>query len=364
MKKTQKTIVLASGGTGGHMFPASALADELISRKYKVVLITDERGNKLTHRLNKDVAVYVVKARTFKKGIFAKIGALFNITIGLFYSLRILIKVKPSALVSFGGYASFPAALAASTLKLPIVLHEQNALLGRTNRFMLPFAHKLATSYNHVQNVAKIYKKKKVFVGNPVAKNIEKLHKSRYPNKDKINILITGGSQGATVFGDVVPQAIKKLPKALRSKISITQQVVEKDIEEVSGIYKKLKVESEIASFFNDIDQKLKACNLFIGRSGAMTTNELLVVGRPAIYIPLPIAQDDHQAVNASVVADGGAGWLMRQDIFTPENLAERLKYLINNPEVLKTSGANAKKMAVLDADKKLADLVEAEIKK
>ena len=364
MKKTQKTIVLASGGTGGHMFPACVLADELISRKYKVVLVTDERGSKLTKNFDSNVDVYVIKAKTFKKGLFSKIGALFNIGCGFLYALKILIKIKPSALVSFGGYASFPSTLAASTIKVPVVLHEQNALLGRTNRFMLPFANKLATSFKNVSKLTKAYKKKKVFVGNPVSQKIVKLHKNKYPEGKELNIMITGGSQGAIIFGEVVPEAIALLSKKERSQITITQQVVEKDMDSVKEFYANIGVKAEISSFFNDMDKRLKNANLFIGRAGALTVNEFLIVGRPAILVPLPIAMEDHQTINAGVLADGGAGWIMQQDIFTAENLVERLKYFIKNPEVLKSAGKNAKNMAILDAGEKLADLVEGEIRK
>ena len=327
--KKQKTIVLASGGTGGHMFPASALADELVKKKYKVVLITDERGSKLTSRFDDSIDVYVIKAKTFKKGIFSKVGTLFNITCGFFYAIKILMRITPKALVSFGGYASFPSTLAASTLKVPVVLHEQNALLGRTNRFMLPFANKLATSFKDVKKISKVYKKKVVFVGNPVSKSIEKIHNNRYVQGDKINILITGGSQGAKIFGEVVPAAIKKLSRKEKDKINVVQQVVAKDLESVQALYKKMKVSAEVGSFFNDMDKKLKNTNLFIGRSGAMTINEVMVVGRASILVPLPIAMEDHQTINASVIADAGAGWIMKQEVFTPDNLAKRIKYFI-----------------------------------
>lgn len=360
MKK--KTIVLASGGTGGHMFPAASLAEELINRKYKVCLITDNRGHRFTNRFSKDVDVYVIKAKTFKKGALSKIGSLFNIACGVLYALKILIKMKPSALISFGGYASFPSSFAASCLDVPIILHEQNALLGRTNRFMLPFAKKLATSFGKVDRISKFYKKKASFTGNPISKSIIKAHKNRYPNKESINILITGGSQGAKVFGEVIPEAIKKLSVKERAKVTITQQVVEKDLERVKKLYKKIKVKADVSTFFDDMDKRLKSANLVVGRAGSLTVNELLVVGRASILVPLPIAMEDHQTLNASILVDKGAGWIMQQDVFNAKNLSERLKYFIKNPEILKKAGVNAKELCVLDAEKRLADLIEKEV--
>jgi UDP-N-acetylglucosamine--N-acetylmuramyl-(pentapeptide) pyrophosphoryl-undecaprenol N-acetylglucosamine transferase len=177
-----------------------------------------------------------------------------------------------------------------------------------------------------------------------------------------LKILITGGSQGAKVFGDIVPLAIKLLSKKHRSSLLVTQQVVEKDLESVRQMYKKIGVDANVSTFFDDMDKQLKETQLFIGRSGSLTVNELFVVGRASILVPLPIAMEDHQFINASIIADAGAGWLMKQDIFTPENLAKRIKYFLENPEVLKIAGKNAKNLAVLHAGKSLADLVEREI--
>jgi UDP-N-acetylglucosamine--N-acetylmuramyl-(pentapeptide) pyrophosphoryl-undecaprenol N-acetylglucosamine transferase len=364
MKKHFKTIVLASGGTGGHMFPAKFLSDELIKRQYNLILLTDERGNRFTKSFDKNINIHIIHAKTFKKGLLSKIGTIINIIFGFFYALKILNKAKPKVIVCFGGYASFPSTLAASFLGIPIIIHEQNALIGKTNRFMLPFAKKLATSFEKVEKIAKIYKRKAVFTGLPVSKKIEKISKNKYPENDKINILITGGSQGAKIFGDVVPNALKILSPNERKKIKVTQQVIEEDISEVKNLYKKLKIEAEIASFFDDIDKKLSSANLFIGRSGASTVTELMIVGRASILVPLPIAMEDHQKLNATILANNGACWIINQDIFTPENLANRLKYFIKNKELLKVAGNNAKNKKVLNADKNLADLIETEIKK
>jgi UDP-N-acetylglucosamine--N-acetylmuramyl-(pentapeptide) pyrophosphoryl-undecaprenol N-acetylglucosamine transferase len=197
-----------------------------------------------------------------------------------------------------------------------------------------------------------------------VAKKIEKIHNSKYPTTKTLNIFITGGSQGAKIFGEVVPKAIKLLSKKEREQITVAQQVVKKDLKEVAEIYKKMNVNAEVESFFDDMDSRLKNATLFIGRSGALTVNELLIAGRSAILVPLPIAMEDHQTINASVMADNGAGWIMQQNIFTAESLSNKLKNFIKNPDLLKNAGEQAKKLAVLNASKHLADLVEGEIKK
>jgi len=362
MKK--KTIVLASGGTGGHVFPAQKLSEELLKRKYNVALITDDRGNRYANNFDKSINIHIVRAKTFKKGAFSKIGTIFNILCGFFYALKILMRMKPSAVVCFGGYASFPTTLAASFLKIPIIIHEQNALLGRTNRFILPFANKLATSFSKVEKIAKVYKKKVVFTGNSIREEFEKIHNNRYCYDGKLNILVTGGSQGAKVFSDVIPDAIKKLSRKEKDSIRIVQQVVEADVKEVQNKYAKMKVDAEISPFIKDMAGNLKKTNLFIGRSGSSTINELMIVGRASILVPLPISMEDHQAVNASILADAGASFFMRENVFTADTLSEKLSYFLKNPDVLKVAGANAKKIAILGASSKLADVVEAEIKK
>jgi UDP-N-acetylglucosamine--N-acetylmuramyl-(pentapeptide) pyrophosphoryl-undecaprenol N-acetylglucosamine transferase len=362
MSQLDKEIVLASGGTGGHVFPARALAGELQNRGYHVTLMTDERGEQY-EKLFPGTTIKQVKAGSPSLGgLKGKVTSVFKLGMGLIQSFFYLRKLKPVAVVGFGGYPSLPPAFAATFLKIPLVIHEQNAVLGRVNRLLANRAAVIATSFAYTDTNERSQQQKMCFTGNPVRSDIGKLHGGTYScisDAAPINILITGGSQGATILSDVVPAAIASLDEDLQGRLKITQQCRAEDIERVRTAYQGSKAVVVLEAFFNNMPELLSNCHLAIVRSGASTMAELAVAGRPAILVPYKFAMDDHQTKNARCAVDLGAAVLMAQDDFTPEALAAKLTSLFKNPEKLKTMARATANSAELHAAVKLADLIE-----
>lgn len=362
MTDARKHIVLASGGTGGHVFPARALSAELIERGYEVTLMTDDRGE-VYEKLFPGVQIKQVKAGSPSMGgIRGKVSALFNLGIGFIQSLKFLYRLKPIAVVGFGGYPSLPPAFAATVLNIPLILHEQNAILGRVNRLLARKSACIATSFPYTDADDAQVISKMTFTGNPVRSEIRSLFGSPYLcaiEADKINLLITGGSQGAAVLSEIVPAAIASLDGELQSRLQVTQQCRAEDLERVRDIYAGTKVTVELATFFEDMPKLLAGCHLAIVRSGASTMAELAIAGRPAILVPYKFAMDDHQFKNAKSAVDRGAAELILQDEFTVPVLMRRLESLFSHPEKLKTMALATANCAEVNAADKLADLVE-----
>jgi UDP-N-acetylglucosamine--N-acetylmuramyl-(pentapeptide) pyrophosphoryl-undecaprenol N-acetylglucosamine transferase len=359
----KKTIVLSAGGTGGHLFPAEALAQELLARGHKVIILTDKRGNAFKS-LGDRVEIKTVRAAYLKAGIFAKIKAVADMGAGIAQAAMLLRKYKPDIVVGFGGYPSFPGVFAAQKLGIPTVLHEQNAILGKANVWLADGAGDIATSFPDTKGIKQDNKSKTVTTGNPVRADIVAVRADAYaaPQED-VRILVTGGSQGASVFGEIVPEAIAKLPDDLKRRLVITHQVRENDLDITAKKYETAGVKAEIKTFFNDMADRLKKCHLFIGRSGASTVTEIAVVGRPAIFVPYPGHQDMQQKHNADVVADKGGAWVMLQPDFTADALATRLGELMRDPALLDKAAAAAKACGQPDAAARLADVVEKKLK-
>lgn len=362
MTGVRKHVVLASGGTGGHIFPARALAEELIGRNIHVTLMTDSRGKKYD-TLFPGVSIVPIKSGSPSiGGIVGKMLAAVKIVVGTFQSLMILRKLKPVAVVGFGGYPSMPPCAAASLLNIPLVLHEQNAVLGRVNKLLAGRASHIATSFHHTQNPDPVVTQKMAYTGNPVRSEILKLYGSGYqaPTTDgRISVLVLGGSQGATVLSEVIPDAISNLPDEIRSRVQMTQQCRPEDLTAVRNKYAASKVDAELATFFGNIPDLLKKCHLAITRSGASTIAELTVAGRPAILVPYKYAMDDHQLKNAESEVVRGAAELVLQDDFTVETLTPVLESMLNNPVKLQAMAESAAQLGEIEAAKKLADLVD-----
>lgn len=357
-----KPIILAAGGTGGHLFPAEALAQELLNRGKKVVIITDKRGHAFKS-LGDRVEVKCVHSATFKPGIVAKIKALIDLKLGFIESFFILLKYKPSVVVGFGGYPSFPPVFMAQLLGIKTLIHEQNAVLGKANIWLAPLAKKIATAFSDTKGIKDKYKNKIAVTGNPVRSAICDLRNKPYRKiEGSFNILITGGSQGAKVFSTIIPDAIIKLPANVKKGLSIVQQCKQEDIEEVSKKYIQAGVRVEIKSFFDDIEIRLDVCNLFIGRSGASTVTELAVAGRPAIFIPYPGHEDNQQKHNAEILANKGGAWIIDQKDFTENWLIDKLEQLAKNPDILENAALVVKNCGKPEAMKILADTVEGVI--
>ncbi|OUR79205.1 undecaprenyldiphospho-muramoylpentapeptide beta-N-acetylglucosaminyltransferase [Alphaproteobacteria bacterium 46_93_T64] len=367
MSEKNRHIVLASGGTGGHIFPARALAEELIGRNFRVTLLTDSRGETYEDLFPGVDVVQIRAGSPSVGGLFGKIKAVFELSAGTLQSLFLLRKEKPIAVVGFGGYPSMPPAAAATLLGVPLVLHEQNAILGRVNNLLAGRAAAIATSFMHTdanENTALV---KMRFTGNPVRKEILSLHGEGYcpaTNSEKFNLLVLGGSQGATILSDVVPAAIKLLPLELQRRLHVTQQCRKEDLAQVEKMYETAAITSTLATFFDNIPELLASCHLAIARSGASTMAELAVAGRPAILVPYKFAMDNHQFQNAKNSVDRGAAELILQDNFTVETLKEKLLCMLSHPEKLKTMATATAQCAEVEAAENLADMVEEMAKK
>ena len=356
-----KTIVLIAGGTGGHLFPAMALAQELKRRGHIVDLMTDHR----VHSYGADFParqVHVVPAATPSiRNPLRFAGAGFTILRGTAAAASKLRAIKPDCVVGFGGYPTFPPFLAASLLGIPGVLHEQNAVMGRANRALARFADILALSFSQTR-FADGFTVEKIVTGNPVRDRVRAVAGTPYPeltDTGTIRLVVFGGSQGAKALSDIVPEAIALLPEAIRSRLLLVQQCRAEDLERVTEIYRRAKVNVELATFFGDLPERIAASHLVIGRSGASTVAELGVLGRPAILVPLPGALDADQKNNAVFAEAAGAGWVAEQATLSPQSLGTRLQSLLGDPAALSRAAAAARTMGQPRAVEKLADIAE-----
>jgi UDP-N-acetylglucosamine--N-acetylmuramyl-(pentapeptide) pyrophosphoryl-undecaprenol N-acetylglucosamine transferase len=355
----QGPVVLATGGTGGHVFPAEALAGELEARGLPFALVTDSRGRQWQGALSRRPIHYIHSASP-TGSLRRRLVAVFALGLGLFDAWRALGRIGPSAVVGFGGYASVPTLIAARLRRLPAMLHEQNAVLGKANRLVLGGAGRVATSFARTQFVA-ADDRRACLVGNPVREPVRSLRDLPYraPGEGRvIDLLVFGGSQGAASFSRVVPEAILSLPVALRARIRLVQQCRPEDLEHVRTRYAAAAVVAKLAPFFADLPKRLAAAHLVIGRSGASTVAELSTIGRPSILIPYPHAADDHQSANARAFEATGACIVIPHASFTSAALASHLSALFEAPQRLATMAAAAHAAGRPDAAARLADLV------
>lgn len=369
MKRTNKKqdkplIILTAGGTGGHIYPAEALAEELVKRGYRLALVTDKRGKDNYKGKLGEIPNYAVYAGAIvgKSKLF-KIKSLFKTCIGILQAGYILLKNKPKCVVGFGGYASFPCCMAAILLGVDLVIHEQNSVMSRTNRFLSKYASLIAQSFKNVKYTPT--QVKTILTGMPIRKAIVDIKDIPYPHlgkDDKAQIVIMGGSQGARVFGDIFPEAVKKLDKELQSKLRIYQQCREIDIKEVKSRYKGVAADVTISNFFDDMPALYSKTHLIFSRAGASSVSEIAVVGIPSVLIPLPIAADDHQTYNAAEIGDANAGIIIKQKDFTVAKVANLLKDLLGDYKTLQIMSNNASKVGIVDAAQRFADAIEKEI--
>lgn len=358
---TAPLIWLSTGGTGGHVFPAEALAEVLLSRGYRVTFLVDGRTADVKNRFPQATTHVLPSASPSRRGILQKLDAAWKLAAGIGQAWRLAAREKPKAVVSFGGYASIPAAVAARLHRIPLVLHEQNAVLGRAHRLMLCRASRVALSFARTIHADITSCNRMVHTGNPVRAGVRTVRDLPYPMPradGPITILITGGSLGAKIFSEVVPAALALLPDVLRGRLEIIQQCREEDLSAVRNTYRRAGINAVLSPFFPDMPQRLAIAHLVIARSGASTCAELMVVGRPSILVPLPSAADDHQAVNAEFLVDAGAAWLLPQAMLTPEHLAEKLAHILQSLEGLAQAAAAARALGKPDAAELLADVV------
>jgi len=355
-------FVLAAGGTGGHLIPAFALAAQLHARGHHVALITDERGAAIPGKPDYLTAHVLPAGRLQGKNPLGWIKGLRAIWAGRAMALRLFDSFAPSCVVGFGGYPALPALLAATSAGIPAVIHEQNAVLGRVNRFLAGRVQAIATACPDVFRLDAKYAAKVALVGNPVREEVLTLRDLPFPafgEDGLLRVLVTGGSQGARVLSEVVPDGLAMLAPALRTRLQVTQQCRPEDIDAVRERYRAHDIPAELGTYFEDMAERLADAHLFIGRAGASTLAELTAVGRPAILIPLPIATDDHQAANTREIVAAGGARSIRQDKFTAVELAKQIQAIAKSPETLANAAHAAWNCGRPHAARDLADLVE-----
>jgi UDP-N-acetylglucosamine--N-acetylmuramyl-(pentapeptide) pyrophosphoryl-undecaprenol N-acetylglucosamine transferase len=353
--------VLAAGGTGGHMIPAHALAEELMRRGHRVALVTDDRGARIPG-LFEGVPVHILPAGRLGGGPVGWVRAISKIFTGRAMASRLYETFEPSAVIGFGGYPALPALMAAQRDKIPTLIHEQNAVLGRVNRIVSGRVDAIATAYPNVRRLAKSREGKTHLVGNPVRDEVLALREQPYPeltDEGVFRLLVTGGSQGATILSEVVPEALGLLPEHFRRRLQVTQQCRAGDIEGVRARYAALGIAADLATYIPDMPDKIAWTHLVIARAGASTIAELTVAGRPAILIPLPSATDDHQTANAREMARAGGARTIGQRNFTPVELAKQMQKLGLEPAALANAASRAWAVGRPNAASDLADLVE-----
>lgn len=365
MTLLSRPIVLASGGTGGHVFPAKSLADLLAARGHRVALVTDTRGSAFDDAAKSEgggIEVHKIRAGGIAgRGIAAKLKGAVKLLLGWRDARHLLSRLNPAVVVGFGGYASVPTVLAAGGRGVPVVLHEQNAVIGRANRMLARQATVIATCFEVVEKIPAPDRRKVALVGNPVREAIKAVRQSRaapLSEDGPREILVTGGSQGASAFADLIPAAIALLPDGLRARLRIAQQARPDEVDGVAAAYRDMGVTADVRRFFDDMPDRLRAAHLLICRSGASTVAENTVAGRPALLIPYPSAIDDHQTANARAIEDAGGAIVLPQHALTPESLADLLAELLDDTARLTEMTEAARAYGRPDAVEDLAALV------
>jgi UDP-N-acetylglucosamine--N-acetylmuramyl-(pentapeptide) pyrophosphoryl-undecaprenol N-acetylglucosamine transferase len=357
----QPLILLAAGGTGGHLFPAEALGVELIKRGLRVRLVTDARALRYSGLFSKDM-IDVVPSETVRgRSPFSLARTSIMLAVGTAVATRLMRRLKPKAVVGFGGYPTLPPLIAARLCGIPGIIHDANAVLGRANRFLSRHVDAIATSLPGVLDRDPALAGKATTVGTPMRPAILAAAATAYAppqTTGPFRLLVVGGSQGARVMSDIVPGAIERLEPALWGRLVLTQQVREEDMARVRAIYDRVKINAELAPFFTDLPARLAANHLVVSRSGAGTVAELAAIGRPSILVPLPGAIDQDQFANAGVLSQANGALRIAQADFTPDRLASEISALVAEPARLGAMAEAARAVGRLDAAERLADLV------
>lgn len=359
-QSSARLIVLAAGGTGGHVFPAEALAKELIARGNRLALVTDKRGAAYGGTLG-EIDTYSISAQGLTgHGVLGIIKGAFSLATGLWQARKLLEGLRPAVVVGFGGYASAPTVYAATQLGIPTVIHEQNAILGRANRLLASRVNRVCTSIDLAKPAAE--GAVVVRTGMPVRPAIAEKRATPYvapTAEDHFKLVVLGGSQGARVFSDVIPEAMKLLPESLRKRMEIAQQCRPEELDRTLAAYHDAgDAHVQLRVFFDNVPELLANAHLLIARSGASTVAEACVIGRPSLLVPYPYAADNHQAFNADALAAAGGGWALRQNQFTPKALADLIAQFANSPAALAKAAGAATSFALPDAASRLADVV------
>lgn len=361
-----KHFVLAAGGTGGHMVPAAALAEELTKRGHRVALVSDARGVRfpgLFPNGENAVQTHVIPAGRFSGGPLGWLKAARQMQQGRAMAAELYRAFKPAAVIGFGGYPAYPALSAAFAAGIRTAVHEQNAVLGRVNRLVAGRVDAIATSYPDTERLKPRHAAKAHMVGNPVRESVLALRAKPYPLLEEesiFRVLVTGGSQGASILSKVVPEGLSMLPVAFRRRLQVTHQARIEDIDAAREKYASLDIAADLATYLPDLPEQLGWSHLVIARAGASTISELTAAGRPAILVPLPSATDDHQTANARAITAAGGARTIPQDRFTPSELAKQMQKLGLDPEALQNAAGRARACGSPNAASDLADLVES----
>jgi UDP-N-acetylglucosamine--N-acetylmuramyl-(pentapeptide) pyrophosphoryl-undecaprenol N-acetylglucosamine transferase len=357
-----RSVLLAAGGTGGHLFPAFALAEELGRRGIAADLVTDMRGDRYGTGFPVRHVYQVPSATLGAKSPLALARTAFVLSQGLLAARKLLKRVRPAGVVGFGGYPTFPPLLAARMLGIPAALHEQNAVLGRANRALAKGVKAIATSFETTKFLDGPMRAKVRLTGNPVRDAVIAAARMPYRAPEpqgELSLVVFGGSQGARFFSDTVPPALAALPADVRRRLSVIQQAREEDLARVEAAYGAAGIKAEVAAFFKTLPERIAGCHLVIARAGASSVAEIAVIGRPSILVPLPHSLDNDQLANATRLAESGGSWCIEQKDLSPKRLAVEIERLAGDPAALATAAKAAKGEGRPDAVKRLADLVE-----
>ena len=356
-------VLLAAGGTGGHLFPAEALSHALRARGVTVSLVTDQRAFEFTDGFPADEIHAVASGTPSGRSLMAKVKAAASILRGVIAARKLIGTLKPDVVVGFGGYPTVPPLLAATMLRVPSIVHEQNAVVGRANRFLSGRVGTIATGFAQVGGLSESARAKCVHVGNPARPAVVQAAALPFQPPEAsgdLHLLVFGGSQGARVMADVLPPTLEQMAPADLARLVVVQQARAEDDRRVRSIYERLGVRHEVAPFFQDLPARMARAQLVIARSGASTVAELGVIGRPSILVPLPGALDQDQTANARSLENIGAATVILQPDFTPNRLASELHRLLGDPGSLSRAAAAARTAGIPDASERLADLVIA----
>ena len=354
-------VLLAAGGTGGHLFAAEALAEALGRRGVSAALATDIRAERYGRAFPAGDVHVITSATVRGRNPLSLARTAGLLGLGTMQGLRLVARIRPSAVVGFGGYPTIPPVLAATLRKIPTLIHEQNAVMGRANRFLAPRVDAIATSFAGVLDHVPKLGAKATRTGNPVRPAVVAVSAIPYAAPDAagaIKLMVFGGSQGARIMADIVPAAVERLSRDLQARLVIVQQAREEDLARVAEVYARTGVAAEVAPFFADLPARIAASHVVIARSGASTVAELAAIGRPAILVPLPHALDQDQSANAGVLAAAGGAMRLEQKDFTPDRLAAEITALASAPQKLVAMAAAARSQGATDAAERLADLV------
>ena len=357
MASKPKRLLLAAGGTGGHMFPAQALAEEMVKAGWETALITDVRGQKLAGNFPNGPQLTIAAASINPKRPLAAVKGVLTIFKGMRQSKTFIKEWQPDVVAGFGGYPAFPAVKVAQSLGLPTLLHEQNAVLGRVNRALSKGTNILACGFERLEKCA--VPEKLIVTGNPLRRQIADAVPNDYDvPTDKINLLIVGGSLGAKLISETVPLALAQLPQDIRARLSVVQQTRKESLETAQQIYSAAGITAHCETFFHNIETELAKAHYVIGRAGASSVSEIAMMGKPSLFVPLGIAMDDHQTMNAQSLKDHDAADILPESQFTPEAIAHILTARLNDSHWLKQAATAARRCAKPDAAAHLAKLV------